>query len=31
MNRVEILEEGVGPQLVGPTYSCCWTNLTLVR
>lgn len=31
MNRVVILEEGVGPQLIGPTVSCCWTAISLIR
>jgi len=31
MNRVVILEEGFGPQLVGPTYSCCWATITVIR
>ena len=25
MNRLEILDEGVGPQLVKPSMLCCWT------
>lgn len=32
MGRLEILDDGIGPQLIGPTYSCCWgASFSIIR
>lgn len=31
MERITILEQGTGTQIEIPAYSCCWTNMTIIR
>lgn len=31
MDRITVLEQGTCSFIDTPTYSCCWTNMTIVR
>lgn len=31
MNRIMVLEQGTCSMIDIPTYSCCWSNMSIVR